>query len=334
MPQKIQLAIQGGGAKICDLLAAAEVVEKLSADAEIEVSRLAGTSAGAIIASMLAAAKPAATLKETLIREGTGYLASIVPAHVANVIRPATRRLRRVTRPYHILRILFRVFSGHPLFEEEQLRTFLEEVFGALTMKQLRIETFLVAADIGNGGPKVYSKSLTPETKVVDALLDSCGLPYFFRAPRNLGAGAYVDGGVCENLPSDLLFGEQSKRKEVLEKFGPVIGISFHEENEDRIAPGAGVLEFSMALVNTFISNSVLRAKNSIGVEAVFPIKTHIGTFDFHEALTDGLKSDHYGRVQADARDWFEILTKTLKEQQQKRVSARRNTASMKPHWW
>lgn len=47
-PLKIQLAIQGGGAKICSLLAAAEVIHDLETKREIQITRISGTSARAI----------------------------------------------------------------------------------------------------------------------------------------------------------------------------------------------------------------------------------------------------------------------------------------------
>ncbi len=54
MPRKVKLALQGGGAKITSILAAMEAVEKLEENGEIEVTEIAGTSAGAIIAVLYA----------------------------------------------------------------------------------------------------------------------------------------------------------------------------------------------------------------------------------------------------------------------------------------
>ena len=92
--EKIQLAIQGGGAKICDLLAAAEVVQELVAAGELQVTRVAGTSAGAIVACMIGAGKTATTFKETLVRQGNSYLATIVPTNVAKAMLPNAQRGR------------------------------------------------------------------------------------------------------------------------------------------------------------------------------------------------------------------------------------------------
>lgn len=54
----IQLVLQGGGAKLIALLAAMEAVEELEANGRIVVTRLCGTSAGAIAACLFAARVP------------------------------------------------------------------------------------------------------------------------------------------------------------------------------------------------------------------------------------------------------------------------------------
>jgi predicted acylesterase/phospholipase RssA len=53
--EKVQLAFQGGGARLAQLLPIAEAVSELRTKKKIEISRVAGTSAGAIIAVLLAA---------------------------------------------------------------------------------------------------------------------------------------------------------------------------------------------------------------------------------------------------------------------------------------
>jgi predicted acylesterase/phospholipase RssA len=321
MAVKMQLAIQGGGAKICDLLAAAEVIEDLWNTDKIEVTRVAGTSAGSIVACILASReKTAAAFRTTLRTDGAKFLKAIVPAHVAKVLQPAqgTWRVRRWWDVGSLA--LRRVVWGHPLFEERQLRQLLESFFGeATTLATLNIETFVIAADVRDGRPEKYSKSGRGDEKIVRCLLDSCGIPYFFRAPRNLGSRAFVDGGVCENLPSDFLLdaSDQLKRKHDLEEFGPVIGISFDDDNTPHREPEKGFLEFSMALMDTFISNSVYRAKQSIGSDAVYEIKTKIDTFDFNQALEVGLGDEHYNDVKKEAGIWFAKLISALEEKSQ-----------------
>ena len=55
-PMNIQISFQGGGARLALLLAAAEAIRELESGPEplIKVTRIAGTSAGAIIGAFLA----------------------------------------------------------------------------------------------------------------------------------------------------------------------------------------------------------------------------------------------------------------------------------------
>src|SRR5687768_4109428 len=61
-PKQIQLALQGGGAKIYALIAALKAVEDAAAvkdgSSQIKVSRIAGTSAGALVGCLYAAGVP------------------------------------------------------------------------------------------------------------------------------------------------------------------------------------------------------------------------------------------------------------------------------------
>src|SRR5258708_2197430 len=97
MPVNVQLAFQGGGAKICDLLAAAEVVEQLWNDGRLNVTRVAGTSAGSIVACILGSDKSAASFKQLLEGNARDYLKKIVPDHIARALQPAANS-RRLTR--------------------------------------------------------------------------------------------------------------------------------------------------------------------------------------------------------------------------------------------
>ena len=46
-PIPIQVVLQGGGAKICVLMAVCDVLKELEADKRIQITRAAGSSAGA-----------------------------------------------------------------------------------------------------------------------------------------------------------------------------------------------------------------------------------------------------------------------------------------------
>ena len=96
MPRSIQLAIQGGGAKICHLLAAMEAIQELERLDELKVTRIAGTSAGAIVACMYAAKIDFAGFRTTL-QSGLGQeLLDLF--HPPNVLAMAYSFVTGVTR--------------------------------------------------------------------------------------------------------------------------------------------------------------------------------------------------------------------------------------------
>ena len=67
VPQPIQLALQGGGAKIAALLAAGQGIQNLEKKGTIKITRIAGTSAGSIVATFLGAGIDIAKVRENLI---------------------------------------------------------------------------------------------------------------------------------------------------------------------------------------------------------------------------------------------------------------------------
>jgi predicted acylesterase/phospholipase RssA len=65
-PVKIQLAIQGGGAKLVCLLAAMETIQDLQSKKRIIITHISGTSAGSIAGCLLAAEVPISSVKQRL----------------------------------------------------------------------------------------------------------------------------------------------------------------------------------------------------------------------------------------------------------------------------
>lgn len=63
----IQVAFQGGGAKIFALVAAAEVLKNFEREGRIQVTQIAGTSAGALVGTLYAAG-----VEPTLMRSKFG----------------------------------------------------------------------------------------------------------------------------------------------------------------------------------------------------------------------------------------------------------------------
>ncbi|WP_372397976.1 patatin-like phospholipase family protein [Azospirillum sp. HJ39] len=292
-PIKIQLALQGGGAKLCDLLAAAEAVQTLINEEKITVTRVSGTSAGAIVACLLATGEPIGRIRERLLDTGQKHLAKIKP-----------RRSK--------LKLFFRALTGNPLYEPEPLRQFLADIFKINGKRYEKFddlkaikEIIITASDLLNGSRvtyRRYDKDGGNDTNIVSALFDSCALPFVFKSAKF--GGTIVDGGICENLPAKELL--ESK-----ETYGEVFAFSFMRDPAPKHP--TNFFSYGTAILNTAISNSVDRAVSEIGHGQVFKIDTDISTFDFEGALSRGLQEDHYGRVRMQSYEWLKDVTNLMR---------------------
>ena len=61
----VQVVFQGGGAKLCVLMAVCEVLKEFQSQGRIVINRVAGSSAGGIAAAMLSSNKPIPQLNGT-----------------------------------------------------------------------------------------------------------------------------------------------------------------------------------------------------------------------------------------------------------------------------
>lgn len=278
-PLKIQLAIQGGGAKICALIAAAEALQELEKNGKIQITRLAGTSAGAIVACFLAPKEPpVSAIRQRLIDLGEA-------------------ELRKAFPPRSRASMLARIMRGKPVYDPRKLREFLKKFFAKKKIGDLGRPVFIKAAHLIEGLPRSFTAE--DDELVIDRLVDSCALPYVFRTWKNIGSYPLVDGGICENLPSDDLISGA-------DEYGEVVAVSL----VNRGVPEApdGLVQFSLALIDTAINTSMERSKRSLRKGSIIPLDTHVSTFDFGPKMTEALdpEGDHYRRIKLEVEKWFE----------------------------
>lgn len=280
MVTKIQVAFQGGGAKLIPLLAVTDALRRAEEKGQIEVTRVAGTSAGAIAACIFATGEPIHPVRQHLRDKGQSYITALMPASLS-LINPMT---------------LYRVCTGRPLVDERRFKSALSMFFSIFdksyrTFSDLKIPVKITAAELVNQKLEVFDKD---ETIIADALMHSCGLPFLFKSVKNLGDPAYVDGGICENLPSEVLSKDPS--------YGGVIGVSFRERGVKHRADS--VARFAMSLLNTAINNSMERAKRRLPNRILY-IDTPLGTFDARKAISEPFLGLHYDAVLLNAEKWL-----------------------------
>ena len=289
-PIPVQLCLQGGAAKIPFLAAFMEAVEELHNNGEVRVTSVAGTSAGAIIGTLFAADVPMDSVR---IRFAQAPLKQIFPARWWSTIG-------------------WKLVNGEPIWDESELRRFLTELLDAsrlrlenppktlstfndiLTHRKIRVRILATNLTDGARDVKEFGDFL------VNSMLDSAALPFLFRAWKSPN-GTVVDGGLSENLPSDLLTDDEVD--------GPVIAASFARTVG---SPPRNLGEYMVAVLGAGIDQGVDRARSQLEQRAeraalsheVYSIPAPISPFNFEEALREGL-ADEYEAVRERAREWL-----------------------------
>ena len=257
----IQLALQGGGAKITYLLAALDAVQSLEREGVLRVTRIAGTSAGAIAGAL--------------------YAAGVDMRRARDAFDAAREELLGAFPRAGAWRWSWMLMRRKPLWNAAPLRTLLRNLLQPReTLGDLDVPLTIVATDLTNMQPCVYSSSDAP---LVSSILDSAGIPFFFRtAPANANYRVIVDGGICENLPTEeLTYAPEA---------GEVVGITFALTRA--AAPLTTFADFARALFETAMRSPVLRAHLELGPNN-FVIRTDAGAFDFERALGSGLGAEY-----------------------------------------
>jgi predicted acylesterase/phospholipase RssA len=272
------------------LLAAMHAIEALQTAGLIEVTRVAGTSAGAIVGSLFAAGVPMAKVTDALLGE-TG------------------KRLIKAFRFPNKLSLGSNVLLGNPFWETQLLEKVIDDLLPRQTRtfsdikKTTGIDVVVMAADLGESGSVRYEG----KDFIVQSVMNSAGLPFCFRTWSKKGTAAvHVDGGICENLPIGEL-----KKDETTE--GKIVAFTF-----PFVRPGApsSLKTFAMALLDTAINNSMNRAKSALSETSIFEIPTDLGTFEFERAIADG-KGAAFQLIQLQTDKFLRDLIKTAENQKE-----------------
>ena len=259
----IQLAIQGGGAKITYLLAALESVQALEREGLLRVTRIAGTSAGAIAGAL--------------------YAGGVDMRRARDAFESDRHALLRAFPATGVVRGAWKLLTRQPFWNAAPLRDWLRKLLaGRDRLGDLDLPLIVVASDLSNMQPCVYA---APEEPLVSCIMDSAGIPFFFRTAPAEADGDYrvvVDGGICENLPAEELTNAS--------ELGEVAGITFAAaRSRTRLTSFAA---FTGALLETAMNAAVMRAQQELGANN-FVIRTAAGSFDFRRAFDAGLGAEY-----------------------------------------
>jgi len=204
------LVFEGGGVRAYVYHGALRVFDEYGILSKIE--RVAGTSAGALQATLLAFGLDA---EETIALYKTIDHARIRNPEGEDAVHGG--RLDRVRDNLNVANRLIRRFGLYP---NDYLKTWLEETIaaqcggnGRATFADFRKRGFrdlhIIAVNVTRRRPEIFSADTTPQVAVADAVVMSSSIPFFFEAVQfdgeSFGRGDfYIDGGALSNYPLTL----------------------------------------------------------------------------------------------------------------------------------
>ncbi|GIO07076.1 phospholipase [Brevibacillus reuszeri] len=288
---KADAVFEGGGVKGIAFLGALQVMEEHGYTWE----KLAGTSAGSIVAALLSAGYTSQELKPIyeeldylyfLQRSGIGRLPVVGPIYEL-VVREGVYRADRIE-----------------LFVEDLLRRKGIRTFGDLPIGKLRI----VASDISIGKMLVMPDDLVrydldPEDfPIARAVRMSSSIPFFFQPAllKKPGQTHYiVDGALLSNYPVWLFDVEGTPR-------WPTIGFRLQDDqgkrNEDRIK---GLFSFASSLLSTMLdAHDRLYVEKAKAVRTIFINTLGVRTTQFQ--MPPEMKQQLFSSGESAARVFLE----------------------------
>jgi len=166
--RKIGLALGGGATKGTSIFAIIEELEKLN----LKIDFISGTSVGAIIGAYYALYGEVSTLKD-----------EILSFNKSDWIKFAD--LNRIPKK--------------SLIKAKKYRKFLESKFGDKKFSDTKIPLVISATNLTTGKAEYFEKG-----SIIDAVVASSAFPGIF-PPLKKNDCIYIDGGVLNNLPYEIL---------------------------------------------------------------------------------------------------------------------------------
>ncbi|MGO8149679.1 patatin-like phospholipase family protein [Rhizobium leguminosarum] len=282
----VQIAFQGGGAKLIAMLPVAAAFKKCHDDGTIKISAVSGASAGSICAALIASEADFTEVVKNLRQNGAAAIARIVSEEAKRLSDMMNEGIWVKTKFVMTnFRFLLRIiFGGHPILDEKHFSNFIKSIFESSRIHKVentKIKLFINASDIIQQENRYLSKGY-----IHTAVIDSASIPFAFRSFRALSRSHVVDGGLCQNLPTDIL--RQTNDKD------PIFAV-FPDFAEEKAEIG-NILEYCFALFGASITHNVERSRAEISKAFSIGVPCKYSTFDFEKALQQ-IQDDNWFRT-------------------------------------
>jgi NTE family protein len=321
----IHAVFEGGGVKGTGLVGAVSVAEGLG----YRFGRLAGTSAGAIVASLLAAGYTAAELKEILFSVDYKKFKDI-------------NRIGRVPWAGEIFNLFFKkgVYEGdyfenwlRGLLAKKGVRGFSDLTYGGAANANNAFRLQVIASDITRGRLLVLPQDSAEygigpgDLDVARAVRMSMSIPYFYKPVvlrDKQGTKCYVvDGGILSNFPV-WLYDQEPESQDI-----PTIGFKLVEPEEGKPRKIYGPVTFFAALFSTMTEAHDARYIKDQNFMRTVPIPT-LGVQSTDFSLPDERKQALFESGKTAGQDFFAKWDFKKFKQQFKHMSSTNRSSRLK----
>ncbi|MEK6909352.1 MAG: patatin-like phospholipase family protein [Nanoarchaeota archaeon] len=262
------LVFEGGGVKGIAYVGALHVLEENGILQSIE--RVAGTSAGAIIATLLAVGFTPLEIRKKLDEVNFNDFKDDSFFIIQNIVR------------------LFRKYGWYKcsVFRKWFDNVLSEKVSKDITFSQLHEKEnngmrklYIIGTDVNHKAHVILSNETTPNMSIADAVQISMGIPLFFQAFNHKNS-LYVDGGVYYNYPINL-FDDEKYVKTKKENYYNKETLGFRVDSPEEINNQIKNEPLPSLKVNSLQSY----IQTLIGGLIDFANKTHLSDRDWHRTI-------------------------------------------------
>lgn len=308
---------EGGGAKGLAHIGALKATENRN----ITYSSVGGTSAGSIIAALIAAGFTAdemfnpCNIESSLFNinflefldHETWQTAQAIFIALSKVKESRAPKMKSIYYLWKFRDTIKQLTAEKGLFDTQKFRDWLEEKLkekldktNTVTFSDLKIPLTIIATDVSACNIQVFSQRETPNFSVSEAVASSIAIPIFFK-PRSKTPNnqMLVDGGLVSNYPTWIFDKERHKNE------GGVItlGYKLAEKEADLRSRPDGFYRYLSQL-----ASSALWGDQSLeirGIESLHSIQLQvsIGTLQFD--IDDAQKKRTYDEGKTSAEAYF-----------------------------
>ena len=261
---------QGGGCKAISFIGAYQQ----ALESGICFSGFAGTSAGAIVAALVAAGATPQDLKNFILNTDFKKFEAKRTNEKSNCFLRIILWFCKIffkKFPFFLIEKLPIIFKELGYNDSKIIRETignelkrLLDIQEDVVFKDLKYPLMIVASDIKRNEIKIWSNDETPDDKVAFAVEASCAVPFVYK-PVN---GCYVDGGLLCNLPT-IVFPDKDTC------FDKILAFTFKKSNERRnnrskIESYIDVLTSTLVEGSTNIQQSFRKGVDFITIEPYF----------------------------------------------------------------